>query len=75
MKRQIIIAADDFGFSEAFNIGAVKACRKGVATVLNLLCNMPATENRVSAHSADSTYQLRAGKTRQCAGRHQVTGG
>ena len=67
MKRQIIIAADDFGFSEAFNIGAVKACRKGVATVLNLLCNMPATEN--------ATYQLRAGKTRQCARRHQVTGG
>lgn len=47
MKRQIIIAADDFGFSEAFNIGAVKACRKGVATVLNLLCNMPATENAI----------------------------
>ena len=40
---------------------------KGIPIVLHL-------EKRVSAHSADSTYQLRAGKTRQCAGRHQVTG-
>ena len=39
---KLIVAADDFGFSEAYSIGLIKACRDGIATVAGLMPNMPA---------------------------------
>ncbi len=46
-NKKIIITADDFGFSEAYNLGMIKAYKEGVVTTLNLMCNMPATQNAI----------------------------
>lgn len=42
MGKKLIIVADDFGFSEAYNLGACKAYQEGVVTVLSLMSNMEA---------------------------------
>lgn len=42
-----IINADDFGMSEAFNYGVIKAYRDGVASSSSLMANMPAAEHAV----------------------------
>jgi Uncharacterized protein conserved in bacteria len=42
MKKKLIIVADDYGFSEAYSIGALKAYKEGVVTVLSLMPNMEA---------------------------------
>lgn len=42
MSRKLIVSADDFGFSPAYSLGAVRACTEGVATVLALMSNMDA---------------------------------
>ena len=36
MKKKLIVVADDFGFSEAYNYGALKAYKEGIVTVLSL---------------------------------------
>ena len=40
--KKLIIVADDYGFSEAYSIGALKAYKEGVVTVLSLMPNMEA---------------------------------
>lgn len=40
MSKKLIIVADDFGFSEAYSLGAMKAYQKGAVTVLSLMSNM-----------------------------------
>lgn len=40
--KKLIIVADDFGFSEAYSLGALKAYKEGVVTVLSLMPNMEA---------------------------------
>lgn len=47
MKRKIIIVADDFGISEAFNYGAIKAYKEGVVSSFNLIVNAPASQHAV----------------------------
>lgn len=48
MKRKLIVVADDFGFSEAYNYGAVKAYRDGIVTALSLMSNMEAAPHGVA---------------------------
>lgn len=47
MKKKLIIVADDFGFSEAYNYGVVKAYREGVVSALSLMSNMAAATHAV----------------------------
>lgn len=47
MEKTIIVVADDFGFSEACNLGIVKAYKFGIATAFNLMANMPAAADAV----------------------------
>lgn len=44
MKRKLIVVADDFGFSEASSLGAMKAFKEGIVTTLSLMPNMDAAE-------------------------------
>lgn len=39
MSKELIVSADDYGLSEAYDLGAIKAYREGVASVLSLLVN------------------------------------
>ena len=47
MKKKLIVVADDFGFSEAYNYGAIKAYKEGIVTVLSLMSNMKAAAHAV----------------------------
>ncbi len=47
MKKKLIVVADDFGFSEAYNHGAIKAYKEGIVTVLSLMSNMKAAPHAV----------------------------
>lgn len=47
MSKKLIVSADDFGFSEGYNYGAVKAYREGIVTVLSLMSNMDAAPHGV----------------------------
>ena len=47
MKKKLIVVADDFGFSEAYNYGAIKAYKEGIVTVLSLMSNMEAAPHAV----------------------------
>jgi len=42
MKKKLIVVADDYGLSEAYSLGAVKAYKEGIVTVLSLMSNMDA---------------------------------
>ena len=53
MGKKLIVVADDFGFSEAYNYGAVKAYREGVVTVLSLMSNMAAAPHAVSLRNQE----------------------
>ena len=44
MKKKLIVVADDFGFSEASSLGAIKAFKEGVVTTLSLMPNMDAAK-------------------------------
>lgn len=46
--RELIITADDFGFSKAYNYGVIDAYENGVVTTLSLMVNMPATEHALN---------------------------
>ncbi|MEG0034843.1 MAG: ChbG/HpnK family deacetylase [Bacilli bacterium] len=48
MNRKLIVVADDFGFSEAYNYGVIKAYREGIVTVLSLMSNMEAASHAIS---------------------------
>ena len=39
MSKKVVISADDFGLSRAYDLGAVRAYSEGVATVLSLIVN------------------------------------
>lgn len=39
MSRKLIVSADDYGLSSGYDLGAVRAFREGVATVLALIVN------------------------------------
>lgn len=45
MSRHVVISGDDFGISEAFNIGALWAWNQGVVSVLALMVNLPTSEH------------------------------
>jgi predicted glycoside hydrolase/deacetylase ChbG (UPF0249 family) len=47
MKKKLIIVADDFGFSEAYNYGVIKAYKEGVVTTMSLMSNMAAAPHAV----------------------------
>ena len=40
MSKKLIVVADDFGFSEAYNYGVIKAYKEGVVCTLSLMSNM-----------------------------------
>jgi len=44
MKKKLIVVCDDFGFSMATSIGAIKAYNEGIVTVLSLMSNMETAE-------------------------------
>jgi Uncharacterized protein conserved in bacteria len=48
MSKKLIVVADDFGFSEAYSLGALKAYKEGIVTVLSLMSNMDAAEFAVN---------------------------
>ena len=48
MTKKVIINADDFGMSEAYNYGVIKALRDGVASSTTIMINQPAAEHAVS---------------------------
>lgn len=47
MKKKLIVVADDFGFSEAYNYGVMKAYSEGIVTVVSLMSNMDAAAHAV----------------------------
>lgn len=47
MKKKLIVVADDFGFSEAYNYGVMKAYKEGIVTVASLMSNMEAAPHAV----------------------------
>lgn len=47
MKKKLIVVADDFGFSEAYNYGVIKAYKEGIVTTLSLMSNMQAAAHAV----------------------------
>ena len=48
MTKKVIINADDFGMSEGFNYGVIKALRDGVASSTTIMINQPAAEHAIS---------------------------
>lgn len=48
MKKKLIVVADDFGFSEAYNYGVVKAYKEGIVTTMSLMSNMAAAPHAVA---------------------------
>ena len=47
MSKKLIVVADDFGFSEAYNYGVIKAYKEGVVCALSLMSNMAAVPHAV----------------------------
>lgn len=47
MSKKLIVVADDFGFSEAYNYGVIKAYKEGVVCTLSLMSNMAAAPHAV----------------------------
>ena len=43
--REIIVRADDLGFTEGINYGIEKACRDGIIRSVGIMTNMPATRH------------------------------
>ena len=43
--REIIVRADDLGFTEGINYGIEKACRNGIIRSVGIMTNMPATRH------------------------------
>ena len=43
--KQIIVRADDLGFSEGVNYGIEKSCRDGIIRSVGIMVNMPATKH------------------------------
>lgn len=48
MTKKIIINADDFGMSEAFNYGVIKAYREGVVSSCSIMINQEAAPHAIS---------------------------
>lgn len=48
MVKKVIINADDFGMSEAFNFGVIKALRDGIASSTTIMINQPAAVHAIS---------------------------
>ena len=48
MSKKLIVVADDFGFSEAYSLGVIKAYKEGIVTGLSLMSNMDAAEFAVN---------------------------
>lgn len=44
MSRRVVISGDDFGMSEAFSIGALRALQMGAVSALDLMVNLPSSE-------------------------------
>lgn len=48
LKKQLIINADDFGYSESVNNAVLSAFKNGILTSASLMANAPAFDNAVS---------------------------
>ena len=53
MKKKLIVVADDFGFSEAYNYGVLKGYRDGIVTTLSLMSNMAAAPPAVALRNRE----------------------
>lgn len=47
MNKKLIVVADDFGFSEAYNLGVVKAYKEGIVSTISMMVNMEAADHGV----------------------------
>lgn len=47
MSKKLIVVADDFGFSEAYNLGVVKAYKDGIVTTISIMINMEAADHGI----------------------------
>ncbi|MCF0106174.1 MAG: ChbG/HpnK family deacetylase, partial [Holdemanella sp.] len=45
MTREVLIRADDLGFSEGINYGIEKSVRQGIIKTIGIMTNMPATQH------------------------------
>lgn len=56
MSKLVVISGDDFGISEAFSIGALRAWKNGIVSALALMVNLPTTEYALELrrHSAST---------------------
>ncbi|BDR55465.1 ChbG/HpnK family deacetylase [Xylocopilactobacillus apis] len=48
MTKKIIVNADDFGMSEAFNYGVIKAFREGIVSSTSIMINQEAASHGIS---------------------------
>lgn len=54
MSKELVISGDDFGMSEAFNIGALRAWSEGSVSVLALMVNLPASLHAVELRNKNA---------------------
>lgn len=67
MSKKLIVVADDFGFSEAYNYGVIKAYKEGVVCTLSLMSNMAAVPHAVKLWQSECP-EVAAGPAHQfCA--------
>lgn len=50
MSKTLIVNADDFGFSEAVNLGILKGMKDGVVTSTTIMANMPGFDHAVELY-------------------------
>lgn len=51
--KKLIVVADDFGFSPAYNYGVVQAYKEGIVTTLSLMSNMAVAEHAVALRNKE----------------------
>ena len=44
---KLVMRADDFGYTKAYNDGMIKAVREGVVTYVDLMLDCPGTEDAI----------------------------
>lgn len=80
MSKKLIVVADDFGFSEAYNYGVIKAYKEGVVCTLSLMSTWPPSPcgetlaERVPGGAAGPAHQFCAVPPRQRPGKSAHAG-
>lgn len=69
MSKKLIVSADDFGLSEAYDLGAAKAYREGVASVLSLIVSTDEAPRAVELRNRRCPEAQLALHVNYCAGR------